>query len=94
MMLCVLAGTWQNGMTKVDTRLVKINALSSTWLISRTPVRLVLLDIYHGICMFSEWSITLITDQETINQHLESIYGIKTGYHGTMISTFAKVRRK
>ncbi|KAM3581786.1 hypothetical protein VKS41_005946 [Umbelopsis sp. WA50703] len=31
------------------------------------------------------------TDQETINQHLESIYGIKTGYHGTMISTFAKL---
>lgn len=32
-------------------------------------------------------------DQETINQHLESIFGIKTGYHGTIISSFAKVMK-
>ncbi|CAO3680728.1 unnamed protein product [Umbelopsis vinacea] len=31
------------------------------------------------------------TDQETINHHLESIFGIKTGYHGTIISSFAKL---
>ncbi|KAG2189247.1 hypothetical protein INT44_004389 [Umbelopsis vinacea] len=31
------------------------------------------------------------TDQETINQHLETIFGIKTGYHGSIISSFAKL---
>ena len=30
-------------------------------------------------------------DQETINQHLETIFGIKTGYHSSIISSFAKV---
>ncbi|KAI9304299.1 hypothetical protein BJ944DRAFT_181898 [Cunninghamella echinulata] len=31
------------------------------------------------------------TDQETINTHLRAIFGIKTGYHGSVISTFAKL---
>ncbi|KAI8992044.1 hypothetical protein BDF20DRAFT_813019 [Mycotypha africana] len=30
------------------------------------------------------------TDQETINEHLQAIFNIKTGYHGAMISSFAK----
>lgn len=31
------------------------------------------------------------TDQGSINKILESIFGIETGFQGTMISTFAKV---
>ncbi|KAI8337758.1 hypothetical protein BC941DRAFT_426101 [Chlamydoabsidia padenii] len=31
------------------------------------------------------------TDQETINTHLRAIFGIKTGYHGSVVSTFAKM---
>ena len=30
-------------------------------------------------------------DQETINKHLRDIFGIKTGYHGSVVSSFAKV---
>ena len=30
-------------------------------------------------------------DQETINQQLQAIFGIQTGYHGTVVSTFAKL---
>lgn len=31
------------------------------------------------------------TDQEVINKQLQSIFNIKTGYHGSVVSTFAKV---
>ncbi|KAH8554855.1 hypothetical protein BGW37DRAFT_481379 [Umbelopsis sp. PMI_123] len=31
------------------------------------------------------------TDQATINQHLETIFGIKTGYHSSVISSFVKL---
>ncbi|KAI8100115.1 uncharacterized protein BX664DRAFT_322908 [Halteromyces radiatus] len=31
------------------------------------------------------------TDQETINTHLRAIFGIQTGYHGSVVSTFAKL---
>ncbi|KAI7875675.1 NAD(P)-binding protein [Lichtheimia hyalospora FSU 10163] len=31
------------------------------------------------------------TDQETINEQLQAIFGIKTGYYGSAISTFAKL---
>ncbi|CEP10755.1 hypothetical protein [Parasitella parasitica] len=31
------------------------------------------------------------TDQQKINEHLESIFEIKTGYHGTVVSSFAKL---
>ncbi|CAO3630020.1 unnamed protein product [Cunninghamella blakesleeana] len=31
------------------------------------------------------------TNQETINTHLRTIFGIKTGYHSSVISTFAKL---
>ncbi|KAI9487954.1 hypothetical protein BDB00DRAFT_83521 [Zychaea mexicana] len=31
------------------------------------------------------------TDQETINKHLRDIFGIETGYHGTVVSSFAKL---
>lgn len=31
------------------------------------------------------------TDQEVINKQLQSIFDIKTGYHGSVVSTFAKV---
>ncbi|KAI8373920.1 hypothetical protein EDC96DRAFT_497956 [Choanephora cucurbitarum] len=33
------------------------------------------------------------TDQETINKQLQSIFNIKTGYHGTVVSTFAKLNK-
>lgn len=32
-----------------------------------------------------------IIDQEAINEQLQSIFGIKTGYYGSAISSFAKV---
>ncbi|SAL98714.1 hypothetical protein [Absidia glauca] len=31
------------------------------------------------------------TDQETINTHLRAIFNIQTGYHGSVVSTFAKM---
>ncbi|CAO3650577.1 unnamed protein product [Mucor hiemalis] len=31
------------------------------------------------------------TDQEAINKQLQAIFGIQTGYHGTVVSTFAKL---
>ncbi|KAK4512194.1 uncharacterized protein ATC70_013437 [Mucor velutinosus] len=31
------------------------------------------------------------TDQEAINKHLQTIFDIKTGYHGSVVSTFAKL---
>ncbi|KAF7722582.1 hypothetical protein EC973_002935 [Apophysomyces ossiformis] len=31
------------------------------------------------------------TDQETINKQLQSIFGITTGYHGSVVSSFAKL---
>ncbi|KAG2226452.1 hypothetical protein INT45_014196 [Circinella minor] len=31
------------------------------------------------------------TDQETINKHLRDIFGIETGYHGSVVSSFAKL---
>ncbi|KAI7863577.1 hypothetical protein BDF14DRAFT_1345331 [Spinellus fusiger] len=31
------------------------------------------------------------TDQETINRHLRAIFGIQTGYHGSVVSSFAKL---
>ena len=34
----------------------------------------------------------IIIDQGSINKFLESIFGIETGFQGTMISTFAKVK--
>lgn len=30
-------------------------------------------------------------DQEAINKQLQCIFGIQTGYHGSVVSTFAKV---
>lgn len=33
------------------------------------------------------------TDQEAINKQLQTIFDIKTGYHGSVVSTFAKVTR-
>ncbi|KAI8097950.1 uncharacterized protein B0P05DRAFT_461143 [Gilbertella persicaria] len=32
-------------------------------------------------------------DQEAINKQLQSIFNIKTGYHGTVVSTFAKLNK-
>ncbi|KAI9258415.1 hypothetical protein EDC94DRAFT_613717 [Helicostylum pulchrum] len=31
------------------------------------------------------------TDQETINIHMQEIYNVKTSYHGTVVSAFAKL---
>ncbi|KAI9027178.1 hypothetical protein CLU79DRAFT_740703 [Phycomyces nitens] len=31
------------------------------------------------------------TDQDTINRHLRSLFGIQTGYHGSVVSSFAKL---
>jgi hypothetical protein len=42
------------------------------------------------ICCF----VTTEIDQEEINKQLQAIFGIQTGYHGTVVSTFAKVRLK
>lgn len=33
------------------------------------------------------------TDQEAINKQLQTIFEIKTGYHGSVVSTFAKVKK-
>lgn len=41
--------------------------------------------------MFSYLFVFFFLDQETINQHLETIFGIKTGYHSSIVSSFAKV---
>lgn len=35
--------------------------------------------------------IIYLIDQEAINKQLQAIFGIQTGYHGTVVSTFAKV---
>jgi hypothetical protein len=35
--------------------------------------------------------IIIKIDQEEINKQLQAIFGIQTGYHGSVVSTFAKV---
>ena len=40
---------------------------------------------------YAETALMLSLDQETINAHIRSIFGIETGFQGTIISNFAKV---
>lgn len=55
------------------------------WRINRIQVR--------KKCLYHQRNIVTraFADQETINKLLREIFGIETGYHGSVVSSFAKV---